>query len=468
MAAPPASKPKGQRPLSWRWLDPSWLFGILAVVLPILVHLWGRGRGREVVVASLRWFGDGVSTFARRWRPSDLALLIVRCALVMAMALALAQPRAATRPVAKEGTWIVVEPAVLEEEQGRLRLEQLRAESPQSEVRWLVPGAPPVGDGQSPAGADRWRDDQWAALAAVGEVAPPGVDLVLLTRDRLAALPGARPVLTHDVTWIALETPDSVDWLGTESHPVIRRESSAEATRLEMSVDEDIAGRTGLEVLVEVAPERREDGALARRAVESLKSRGWRVSLASEGGGGTVRILLGLPDLPDDPALPDGGFTEGARWVLLDGEGPERACRGTVRPSQVVPRPFPMMRCLGSEWGRPLWSAPDGQPLLTQTASPDRTIYRFASRLHPSWSGLDATGWADWLEERWLHDGLLPSEVTPLGLDRRRSFSNEQEPRRAGPPSEVSPRFHPWPETVLWWLVAGLLLAERWMQRRRS
>jgi hypothetical protein len=444
--------------LTWRWLDPSWLFGTLAVVLPILVHLWGRGQSREVVVASLRWFGDGVSTFAWRWRPSDMALLLVRCAIVVSLALALAQPRVTHRSAESTATWLVVEPAVLEQGEGRFRLEQLREELPTGEVRWLVPGAPPVRDGESPPGDARWKDDQWAALAAVDQLAPPGAGLVLLTRDRVAALPGARPHVAHDVTWVALETPGSVDWRVVEGQPGIRRESSAAATRFERGDEDSTVTDAQLAVLVEAVPERREDAEMAHRAIEVLQDRGWRVSLATDAGAQAM-ILLGAP--ADTSA-------KSARWVLVDGEGPERSCRGTVRPVQVVPRPFPMVRCSGSGPGVLLWSAPDGQPLMTRTNSTDRSLYRFSSRLHPSWSGLDTMGWADWLQDRWLHDGLLPAEVTQPGLDRRRSFPKEQVPRQTAQPFEAAPRSHHWPETGLWWLVTGLLLTERWMQRRRD
>lgn len=75
------------------WLNPIALLGLLAVGVPILVHLFGRRVAKRQRFPSLRLLQLPSTTPVTRSQPSDLLLLLVRCAIIVAAALALAQPR---------------------------------------------------------------------------------------------------------------------------------------------------------------------------------------------------------------------------------------------------------------------------------------------------------------------------------------------------------------------------------------
>lgn len=74
------------------WLHPIALLGVLAALGPIAVHLLRRQRANRLPFASVR-FVRAASTAAVRLRlPSDIALLLIRVAIVAGAAAALAQP----------------------------------------------------------------------------------------------------------------------------------------------------------------------------------------------------------------------------------------------------------------------------------------------------------------------------------------------------------------------------------------
>ena len=75
-----------------RWLNPVALVGMLALAVPILVHLFGRRTARRQPFPSLRLLREGRPTPATRSQPSDVLLLLLRCGVIAAAALALAQP----------------------------------------------------------------------------------------------------------------------------------------------------------------------------------------------------------------------------------------------------------------------------------------------------------------------------------------------------------------------------------------
>jgi hypothetical protein len=78
------------------WVNPLALFGLLALVVPILVHLFGRRVAKRQRFPSLRLLQIVTTTPTPKSQPSDILLLLLRCAIVVAAALALAQPRFTT------------------------------------------------------------------------------------------------------------------------------------------------------------------------------------------------------------------------------------------------------------------------------------------------------------------------------------------------------------------------------------
>lgn len=75
------------------WLNPAAFVGLLALAVPILVHLFGRRVAKRQRFPSLRLLMDSRPTPRTRSRPSDLLLLVLRCAVLVAAVMALAQPR---------------------------------------------------------------------------------------------------------------------------------------------------------------------------------------------------------------------------------------------------------------------------------------------------------------------------------------------------------------------------------------
>ena len=74
------------------WLHPAALVGLLAVALPVVVHLLRRERARRVIVPSLRFVRASERSAVRMRTPSDPWLLLLRIAIVASAALAAARP----------------------------------------------------------------------------------------------------------------------------------------------------------------------------------------------------------------------------------------------------------------------------------------------------------------------------------------------------------------------------------------
>jgi len=86
------------------------LFGLLALAVPILIHLLNRSRARTVDWGAMRFLLASLTSQNRRILVEEIILLALRCLLVALAVLAVARPFLPTR---SSVPWAVVLPAVL-------------------------------------------------------------------------------------------------------------------------------------------------------------------------------------------------------------------------------------------------------------------------------------------------------------------------------------------------------------------
>ncbi len=74
------------------FLNPGWLWGALALSLPVILHFWHRKRGKELAWAATRWLSGPVSASSTGIRLENILLLILRCLLLLLLVLFLSKP----------------------------------------------------------------------------------------------------------------------------------------------------------------------------------------------------------------------------------------------------------------------------------------------------------------------------------------------------------------------------------------
>jgi hypothetical protein len=83
----------GSGPLAvWPFASPSLLWWGLAAAIPILIHLLSRRKYRETSWAAMHFLLAALRKQARRIRLEQLLLLAMRTAILLLLALALAEP----------------------------------------------------------------------------------------------------------------------------------------------------------------------------------------------------------------------------------------------------------------------------------------------------------------------------------------------------------------------------------------
>ncbi|GAB3557018.1 BatA domain-containing protein [Spirosoma fluminis] len=75
-----------------QFVEPYLLWGALAVAIPVVIHFWHQKRGKLLPWAATQWLTEKDQQQSRGLRLDNIALLIVRCLLLLLVALLLSQP----------------------------------------------------------------------------------------------------------------------------------------------------------------------------------------------------------------------------------------------------------------------------------------------------------------------------------------------------------------------------------------
>jgi hypothetical protein len=73
-------------------LQPYMLWGILAVALPVIIHFWYQKKGKTIAWAASKWLTEKTTLQHRGVRLDEIPLLLVRCLLIILLALVLSRP----------------------------------------------------------------------------------------------------------------------------------------------------------------------------------------------------------------------------------------------------------------------------------------------------------------------------------------------------------------------------------------
>lgn len=299
-------------------LLPAGLFGLLALALPLLIHLIRRPPTETIAFAALRWLGD-VARPQRQWRLRQWLLLLLRLLLITALALLLAEPVRQAGPA---------------NERVRAVSPVLPAPAPVEGLRdvWLAEGFPTIAADTLVPPADQPIS---SLLRQLDAQLPPGASLQVFVGPMLDGTDGQKPQLSRAVDWQVQAAPDAKP--ATDAETDAGR--TAAAPRLVLRHDDSEAQRASLRVWQAVAAAWQDDGQAGSNAdiapltapLPSLDSDTLLVWLADAplpeaaqshtANGGRVLVAAAID--ADTPALLDNG--QGApllaraadgRWVL--------------------------------------------------------------------------------------------------------------------------------------------------------
>jgi hypothetical protein len=123
--------------------QPSFLWGLMTIAVPIALHFWHQQQARPMPWAMLRWLETPNQPPKRGFRFDNWLLLLLRCLLLITLALLLARPVFTAKDKVRAGEQVhLVEPVSAVTDAYRFELEQALAR--QERVVWATSPLTPV------------------------------------------------------------------------------------------------------------------------------------------------------------------------------------------------------------------------------------------------------------------------------------------------------------------------------------
>jgi len=400
-----------------RFLSPAWLFGLASLAMPFALHLWSRRVGRPIRVGSIRLLEGATPPTARSWRIQDPWLLLLRCAVLAALVLALAGPYWSARDPAGP-TWALVADDVADHATLTDSLQQ---------AGLVVQPLDPA--------------NLWMALREVDRSAPPGTRFHVFAPTLLRDFRGTRPVIGSAVVWHTRPWADAAARLPVQSAGARvvalyadpgRREDARYVTAALRAVGQV----TGVRALVTWHP--------PDETGEAAADADWAFWLSD-------RVV---------PTAIKRRVREGLTLVSDAGTDPTARRRTRIILAEQPSDAWLERRSVAAADGAPVWSDGAGAPLLTvaREGAGRGLHYRFHSRFAPAWSDFVLRpSFPEAMARLWI--GL--DSISERGDDRRIALSQLLPETARAPRSPASTV----PQRSLflpaWLLAVVLFLVER-------
>lgn len=179
------------------FLQPTYLWGLLGLLLPVLIHLWSRKQVQTIKIGSIQHLSETKSKKSSAIYLEERWLLVLRLLLLTLLVGILAQPRFKTTSQQEQISY-VFDPILLQSEAQRQRFQSLDLDS----KRLLVPGLP-LWDEEQQSISDTIVPNYWQYTKALEQLASDSV--VVFSSGRIRGLNGKRPQSHSHIRWITID-----------------------------------------------------------------------------------------------------------------------------------------------------------------------------------------------------------------------------------------------------------------------
>jgi hypothetical protein len=200
--------------------NPIALLAAAAVIIPVLIHLWNKRKGKTLRVGSISLLTENNKTTSRNIRITEWPLLLLRCLLILLIAFLLAQPFWQNKPGKNKEGWIMVrdhELATAYKQQQTLidslirqgfQLRNFASQTNQLSINdtslYTLTGA------STPA--------CWSIIKYLDAALPADFPVYIISDRSVADFSGNRPSTQLDLHWINIDQPDTSDTTVAEAY----------------------------------------------------------------------------------------------------------------------------------------------------------------------------------------------------------------------------------------------------------
>jgi len=350
------------------------------IIAPVAIHLWNNKTGRVLSIGSIDFMDRTSLKKARSRRITGWWLLILRCLLLILLALLLAGPVWKRQPGAGRKGWVMVTNGF---------------KNPH--LRVTIDSLIRAGFEEHPVKAFSW----WGVFSMLDKEAPAGLPFYVFTDGQLQHFLGNRPTTDRPVHWYVSEPGDTtIQWVqaawkqGADSMGVITGSSGVTGTSYNYRVsgyrvygrDTTQVDTSTLHVTVYSDDKYVRDGQWVIGAVRALQQftrrnimiASYPASSRKDGwspAGAPSDWVFWLSEKQPDIKAPNILFYEPGKAIAVD--------------TWIGGSNIPVEKVTGQPQGpQPIWTDGFGRPVLALERTNTGNRYHFFSHFDPAWNGL--------------------------------------------------------------------------------
>ena len=181
-------------------LQPTYLWALLSLAVPLVIHLLNKGDVRTVKVGSVKYLREFDTKQSRKIRLNELLLLFLRILILGLLVIYLAEPRW-EKDTEKTRIAYLIDPLLAKEESFLSFMNGLTIENP----RWFSKGFPEYEAEIDEPGTPNY----WQLAQQLGEVSSDSI--VVFAKGMVEGVKGPRPKIPQNVDWVVIDNEQKVD-----------------------------------------------------------------------------------------------------------------------------------------------------------------------------------------------------------------------------------------------------------------
>tara|TARA_R110002073_G_scaffold279026_1_gene442828 strand:+ start:65547 stop:66800 length:1254 start_codon:yes stop_codon:yes gene_type:complete len=233
------------------FLNPTYLWALLGLLLPIAIHLWSKKEGKTIKIGSIELLRESESKQTSSFRPNELVLLLLRMFIIALVTLVLAEPQLKLKAENAAITYLI-EPSLLKQEKSATLLNSIDAAH---SIRLLDHNFPEL-DYVDLENLTTKTPNYWQLARDMHSIASDSI--VVYTKAYASGFKGMRPSVNKHIEWVVIDTEEKNDKLPIKATRVgsnieiLSMQSNGERTAFEKTLlKESDSNQIDLNVITE-------------------------------------------------------------------------------------------------------------------------------------------------------------------------------------------------------------------------
>jgi len=186
------------------FLNPTYLWALLGLLIPIAIHLWSKKEGKTIKVGSIELLLESESKQTSSIKPNELWLLLLRMFIIALVAIVLAEPKLKLKSDNAAITYLI-EPSLLKHEKASNILNSI---DNSSNIRLLKRDFP-VLDDIDLENLTTQAPNYWQLAKDMQSLVSDSI--VVYTKSLVSGFIGMRPSIHKNIEWIIIDTEESAE-----------------------------------------------------------------------------------------------------------------------------------------------------------------------------------------------------------------------------------------------------------------